>query len=169
MKISFSDLSEAVTRFHFEESASELDLPEKEVTLLVPARVDIAVLKSGTELICEAGVNASVQLECARCLTNFSLPVRANFRFVLVLDDRRVGLDTGDEDYTFLSSQETSYDLAPRVRDAIILTIPLKPLCKTDCKGLCPVCGLDLNYESCNCQRKEIDPRWAKLKDLLII
>ncbi len=169
MKISFSDLTEALSRFHFEESGSELELPEKEATLSGPARVDITVLKSGTELIFEVSVNTSIQLECARCVKNFSLPVQANFRFILLLDDKRAGLDTGDEDYTFLSSQENSYDLAPRVRDAIILSVPLKPLCMADCKGLCPVCGLDLNYENCNCRREEVDPRWSRLKDLLII
>ncbi|HET6915863.1 MAG TPA: DUF177 domain-containing protein [Acidimicrobiales bacterium] len=57
-------------------------------------------------------------------------------------------------------------DLQPLVRDALLLDLPLAPLCREDCKGLCPTCGADLNDGPCSCARAPADPRWAAL-DLL--
>jgi uncharacterized protein len=56
-------------------------------------------------------------------------------------------------------------DLAPLARDAILLDLPLAPLCRSDCKGLCAYCGIDLNDATCECQAP-IDPRWATLDGL---
>ena len=59
-------------------------------------------------------------------------------------------------------------DLAPLVHDAIFLDLPLAPLCREDCQGLCPYCGVDRNDESCDCQGP-VDPRWATLDELRFI
>jgi len=59
-------------------------------------------------------------------------------------------------------------DLAPLARDAILLDLPLAPLCREDCAGLCPYCGIDLNDETCDCQGP-VDPRWATLDELRFI
>ena len=56
-------------------------------------------------------------------------------------------------------------DLAPLVHDAILLDLPLAPLCREDCRGLCPHCGIDRNDASCDCQ-VPINPRWATLDEL---
>lgn len=53
-------------------------------------------------------------------------------------------------------------DLAPMVRDAVVLELPLAPLCRPECRGLCPYCGIDLNVEACGCE-PPVDPRWASL------
>ena len=73
------------------------------------------------------------------------------------------------------ASDELSYpiehgfvDLAPLVHDAILLDLPLAPLCRADCAGLCPYCGIDRNDESCDCQ-SPLDPRWATLDELRFI
>ena len=57
-------------------------------------------------------------------------------------------------------------DLQPLVRDALLLELPLAPLCREDCKGLCPNCGADLNDGPCSCDRTLADPRWAALEPL---
>lgn len=57
-------------------------------------------------------------------------------------------------------------DLEPMVREVLLLDAPLVPLCRDDCKGLCPVCGIDLNVETCSCTNEVADPRWAALDDL---
>jgi len=51
------------------------------------------------------------------------------------------------------------------VKEVIFLSIPMKPLCKDSCKGLCVHCGTDLNYETCNCKEESVDPRWEKLRE----
>jgi uncharacterized protein len=95
---------------------------------------------------------------CRRC----SAPVlgrsdvAVNERFV----DERV---SGDEESYLI--HEGFVDLAPMMHDAILLDLPLAPLCREDCKGLCAYCGVDLNDVSCECQAP-IDPRWATLDGL---
>jgi uncharacterized protein len=53
------------------------------------------------------------------------------------------------------------------VANEIALLLPMQPLCREDCAGICPCCGADFNQGSCNCARENIDPRWEKLKNLL--
>jgi uncharacterized protein len=95
---------------------------------------------------------------CRRC----SAPVlgmsdvAVNERFV----DERV---TGDEE-TYLI-HDGFVDLSPMMHDAILLDLPLAPLCRDDCRGLCAYCGADLNDMTCSCQAP-IDPRWATLDGL---
>lgn len=57
-------------------------------------------------------------------------------------------------------------DLEPMVREVLLLDAPLVPLCRPDCSGLCPVCGADLNSETCSCASEVVDPRWAALDEL---
>jgi uncharacterized protein len=52
------------------------------------------------------------------------------------------------------------------VRDALLLDLPAKPLCRDDCAGLCATCGIDRNHGSCDCHTEELDPRWAALRSL---
>ena len=60
---------------------------------------------------------------------------------------------------------EDGIDLAPVVRDVVIAALPIRNLCRPDCKGLCPKCGADLNQADCGCDREVVDPRLAALKD----
>lgn len=69
----------------------------------------------------------------------------------------------GDEE-TYLI-EDGFIDLAPLAHDAILLELPLAPLCRSDCRGLCPYCGIDLNDATCECQAP-LDPRWATLDGL---
>jgi uncharacterized protein len=57
-------------------------------------------------------------------------------------------------------------DLEPLVRDALLLELPAVPLCRDDCAGLCPSCGIDRNVAKCDCVTTELDPRWAALRSL---
>ena len=57
-------------------------------------------------------------------------------------------------------------DLEPMVRDALLLELPLAPLCNPDCAGLCATCGANHNLTRCECVTSEIDPRWAALRSL---
>ncbi len=57
--------------------------------------------------------------------------------------------------------------MKPLIREYLLISIPINSLCKTNCAGLCPVCGTNHNHEQCDCKTDSIDPRLAKLKDLL--
>jgi uncharacterized protein len=71
-----------------------------------------------------------------------------------------------DEADTYLLTGDT-LDLAPMARDALLLELPLAPLCRTDCPGLCPTCGTDLTEETCDCHEVSANPVWAALDGLL--
>lgn len=100
--------------------------------------------------------------QCGRCGKLFSSPTCGSMetRFTQgALDD-----DEGYDQLWPISDDEA--DLAQAVLNEIWFHCPMQPLCRPDCRGLCPVCGVDLNQQSCSCARQEIDPRWEKLKSL---
>jgi uncharacterized protein len=73
-----------------------------------------------------------------------------------------------DDTYALYGVNDDGWlDLTPLLREQAWLTIPMKPLCRSDCKGLCPLCGANLSTEPCTCDRERIDPRLAVLKDLM--
>lgn len=92
--------------------------------------------------------------ECRRCLEPASGTLR-----IQVLEHYTEGGD-GSDTYPLV---DDVVDLEPMIHDAILLELPLAPLCRTDCRGLCPRCGANLNEEDCGCETSEIDPRWAAL------
>jgi uncharacterized protein len=71
-----------------------------------------------------------------------------------------------DDDLIFINSD--TLDITEIIENNIILTLPIKRLCKEDCKGLCHKCGTNLNFSTCHCNDDDIDPRLAKLKDLFL-
>ena len=75
-------------------------------------------------------------------------------------------VEVDEEDMDVYSYQGEEVDLEPLLREQVILAVPFAPLCREDCKGLCPVCGIDLNTGTCTCDRTPIDPRWSALRNL---
>jgi uncharacterized protein len=78
-------------------------------------------------------------------------------------DEEEVELAEDDLDVYVYTDNEI--DLAPLLRERLIMSVPYAPLCREDCKGLCPQCGVDRNHETCSCEAP-IDPRLAALKDI---
>lgn len=99
---------------------------------------------------------------CARCLEPLEIPLRAETDTLLTHD--AFAADSEDEVY-LLSGDEVEVEeiLVP----ALILQVEMTYLCRPDCKGLCPVCGIDRNKSSCSCSERKIDPRLAVLGSLL--
>ncbi|HEV8117297.1 MAG TPA: DUF177 domain-containing protein [Thermoanaerobaculia bacterium] len=110
----------------------------------------------------------SGKLECSRCLAAY--PFATDENFSLVLYKRAAGdpaerqLDKDDLDVYFFDEPELS--VLPIVEERIQMAVPMKPLCKEDCLGLCPTCGEDLNQGNCECREETIDPRWEALSKL---
>lgn len=97
--------------------------------------------------------------ECVRCLTDFDQPLKAQidqlYEFPPTPKAEFVVAETG-----FL-------DLAPFLREEFLLSAPMRPLCRPDCKGLCPNCGQNWNEGQCDCEQDNINPQFAALKKLL--
>jgi uncharacterized protein len=123
-----------------------------------PVRVD-ATLDWVSDGVLATGVaSARYQAECRRCLKTVVGEARAEFQ-ELYEPDAREG-----ESYPLKGDH---IDFAPLAREALLLELPLAPLCQAACRGLCPRCGADLNAGPCDCPPQDRDPRWAAL-DLLL-
>ncbi len=113
--------------------------------------------------------SVSMQSPCARCLE----PVQGNFAGDFDLLYRPLGVDAG-KDESSISEAETEigyFDgkglaLEDVLKEQVLLALPVKAICREDCKGLCPHCGKNLNSGPCSCVAEIADPRWAALADL---
>jgi uncharacterized protein len=114
-------------------------------------------------------VTTTLELPCGRCLEPFTLPVDSTFDLRYQPhtghpggDEREIEAD--DLDAAFYEDDEI--DLGQLMQEQFYLALPMKPLCKDDCKGLCPNCGTNLNKATCDCNLQWEDPRLAALKAL---
>ncbi len=101
--------------------------------------------------------------ECRRCLKPVGGRIEAHVREMY--RPRPPGEPPDEDEETYPLSGEL-LDLRPLVRDAVLLELPIAPLCREDCAGLCPTCGADLNEGPCSCPPAGGDPRWAVLDAL---
>jgi uncharacterized protein len=134
---------------------------ETDVFAEATVKVDLRLESFSGGLRARGRVEAPWHGICRRCSTPVLgvANVTVNERFV------DAGYPPDDEAYAI---EDDFVDLAPLVHDAIFLDLPLAPLCREDCQGLCPYCGADLNDERCDCQGP-VDPRWAMLDELRFI
>lgn len=103
-------------------------------------------------------LTCGVDLVCSRCLETFTsrITVPVDLRLMPQFED-----DPGT--YT---CNEQHLELEPLLEEMLQLQIPMKPLCSEDCKGLCPVCGVNRNRGTCDCSKDAVDPRWNTLIDI---
>jgi uncharacterized protein len=121
----------------------------------------LRLTRTAQGLYAQGRLRASAPAECVRCLTEFDqrLEIEVADLFVYPPDQASDPL---------LSVPETGIlDLSPLVREYLLLDIPLQPVCRSDCKGLCPECGNNLNETTCTHPTAGIDPRLSALKSLL--
>lgn len=115
------------------------------------------VLVSGT-------VRMPLTGECARCLEPLSSRFDVDFQELFVYSDTRSGGTAGDDEHRL---ETDLIDLEPVIRDAVVLALPLSPLCRDDCPGLCSVCGTKLTDVGPDHHHDVADPRWAALQGLI--
>ncbi|WP_446899480.1 YceD family protein [Clostridium sp. LBM24168] len=131
------------------------------INILEPIRFSGTLKKVGDIFILDGKVNTVLELICSRCLSKFAYTVNINIKDQFT--DRRI-INEGDEDITFIDNN--CIDITEVLENDIILILPIKRLCREDCKGLCHKCGANLNIAACNCHKDEIDPRWEELKNI---
>ena len=123
--------------------------------------------RDGDDVVIAGEVEATVPVACGRCLEEFPVRARAivDVRFIpRPPDGDRVELGSDDLDLDFYHGGEI--DLSTLVASETALALPMKPLCREDCRGLCPVCGGNRNLVACACPERAPDARLAVLKDL---
>jgi uncharacterized protein len=114
-------------------------------------------------------LDTSLEVVCARCLEPVLYKVDRSFDLLY----RPLGTDAGHEELSITDAeaeigyyQGESLLLEDALREQVLLAVPLKALCREDCKGLCPHCGKNLNESQCSCADQMEDPRWAALKEI---
>jgi len=129
------------------------------IEFLKPITLDGEVSISENVIRLEGKVKTELGLSCSRCLTsfNYNIDIQIHENFSNIPDNK-------DDEIIFIDSD--IIDITEIIKNNIILSLPIKKLCKDDCKSLCQVCGSNLNISSCNCSDDSVDPRLAKLKDL---
>ena len=119
-----------------------------------PVSVDVDLESVSDGILVTGSVAARWRSECRRCLTDLTDEARGRFQELFEPDAR--------EGETYPLHHE-HIDLEPLARETLLLELPLAPLCRLECRGLCPTCGADLNQGACRCAPPGRDPRWEAL------
>ena len=149
--------------------ASEVEQEGDAYGIVAPVRLEFELHKDKDRFRVVGSAVTELELPCSRCLEPFRMPVNAVF-------DLRYhpASEMSDEEEREVEEDdlETSYyrddqiDLNELLREQFYLALPMKPLCREDCKGLCPQCGTNLNTGTCECHVGWEDPRLAALREL---
>ena len=142
-------------------------LAEEEFRLVAPVTLDADVRRDEQKVRLTGRVATTIECDCGRCLEPFSVPVAADID-LLFLPAAAVAdegdRETGEDDFGISPFRNDEIDLGDVLREQFYLALPMKPLCREDCRGLCAVCGTNLNRGACLCSTRWEDPRFAALK-----
>jgi uncharacterized protein len=149
----------------------DIDEPADIIGTGVISRVKghVKLTRTNRGVLVQGTLQSEIPIECSRCLKEFNYPLTVTLEeeFFPVIDvNSGTPLEIPDDPSSFTIDDHHILDLDEAIRQNALLAIPMKPLCREDCAGLCQKCGIDLNQGECDCNKTEIDPRWAKLVDL---
>jgi len=126
------------------------------------------LVRTDQGILAQCALDTEVEVTCGRCLSSFRYPLSISieeeyFPTTDIVSGVRSSLP--DEPGCFTIDEHHVLDLAEAIRQYALLAIPMKPLCRQDCAGLCPQCGRNLNLGACGCSSQQVDPRWAALAE----
>ena len=169
MRIELDRLEEEGGRLWQVYQIDDLLLDGEEVRLVEPAEVRGRVRRKGKEVELRGKLDAKLEAPCDRCLQPVEIPISAEFteRFVRAVSwAAEEQYELHEDDLNLAVFDGEGIELDDLVREEILLAVPAAVLCREDCKGLCPICGVDRNLNDCHCESNEVDSRWQKLKEL---
>ena len=161
MKIDISPIQMNVCRkksFDFDYKLDSAVTKRMGIVESKPIKVVGAIVKEDDFIYAIGSYDSEFHFLCSRCLSDVFVDAKGEFKTLIVTTD--------DEDGYYLEGKLLNVD--DIVTEEIIDNIPRNVLCSDECLGLCPKCGCNLNYESCNCDDNDVDPRFECLKNLLI-
>ena len=142
---------------------------DQEYRIVEPVSLAFDIFKDKETFRLVGDVKSVLELPCSRCLESFRWPVDGQFDLRYQPHSHNTGDDEREieeDDLTTAFYENDEIDLGQLMREQFYLSLPMKPLCSDDCKGLCPRCGKNLNRETCDCKRDWDDPRLAALREL---
>lgn len=132
-----------------------------------PVELVVDVRKDARKVRLVGRVRATLEVDCSRCLEPFAIPVDAGFDTLFLPASANTGdgeKEVTDDDLGVAYYRDDVIDLGEVIREQFYLALPMKPLCRESCLGLCPVCGKNRNHEACSCKQTWEDPRLEPLK-----
>ena len=162
MIITIRDIKEGINEFEQIVPSSNYDLPEQD---FYPNLLTLKIFIDRLENLFRIRISVSTDavFSCDRCLKRYKSGFNETIEQLYHLGHD----DLESDEIEYLPANSKEIDISKSIHDVFILNRPMQLLCKNDCKGLCMKCGVDLNEQSCDCQKTEIDPRFEKLKLLL--
>jgi uncharacterized protein len=144
--------------------------PDDEFRIVSDVDLVADVRKDAQKVRLVGRVRTTLELECSRCLEPFQVPVDAAFDLLFLPASANTGegeREVRDDDLGVAYYRDDVIDLSEVMREQFYLTLPMKPLCREDCLGLCPTCGKNRNREPCSCSQTWTDPRLEPLKKFM--
>ena len=163
------EIEEGLSRRQLELDPAQLELDEGEFRLVAPLQVELRINRSAQTYQLDGQLRGHLAGECGRCLEPVEQPLEADMQLLLQRhqlsgDEREAAGE--DEDVELLAPGAKQVDLKERLREAVLLELPIRMYCREDCQGLCAQCGHNLNIGPCACAASQTDPRWAALRDV---
>jgi uncharacterized protein len=166
MKIRLHEIGDEPYTWDVDERVPAAALDRDELLELSPIAWSGRIDQLDSGYLLRARLAYDQTLACQRCLAKVTEPVDEELELLLLphesgaeeeereLEEKDLGVVVVDDD---------ELDLQPILLEQLQLNVPMRPLCREDCAGLCPTCGADLNQGRCDCVRETVDPRWAGL------
>jgi len=144
-----------------------VDLVDENAVFLEPVTAEVFIRRVGEEILIKGKIKTLLSFVCSRCLSPYEFPIDSSCDLVYLpeeLDLMKEQLETEDMSGFYFRSQINLDDI---ILEQLNLTFPLKPLCSSDCQGICPICGKVIRDGQCRCATEDSDPRLERLKIFL--
>ncbi len=162
MHIKVSTLKEGTHNYQLDEPIESVGL---EAPFFGKVNLVLALHKQHNQIILETNLNVKANFDCDRCNTSYEVLLFADYRMVYLFGKiSEQNEDTLNVVHLPIDASEIVLD--NDVRDYAMLAIPMRKLCKDDCKGLCVSCGKNLNEGQCSCKNESMDERWMPLQNI---
>lgn len=173
MQIPLSDIPSEGLELQLEMDPATLDLEDSGVQFVTPIHVQSRLVVMDRTVYVSGDADAQVRLQCVRCLEAIPFPARSSFQVHVEPQESASGKTPGEwhelhreelDDYCYSGD---TINLLELLREQILLALPAYPLCRADCRGLCPQCGADRNRLSCRCVAAEARPPMTQFQERL--
>ena len=179
MRIRIEELEKGKLHQKFEETPESFPVLKEMADsgvceFLTPLKAALRAQQIGDMVELEGNIATTVRLDCGRCLQSYEMPIESKFTLTYCQrepdpdnsDPNQEELELTTEDMGLIHYQGEEINIENELQEQVVLAFPLRPLCRLDCKGLCPQCGSDLNAAKCDCDRSPIGGKFDALKNL---
>ena len=169
--VDLKDLAQGKISFEASFEPGVLDFGPENIRQIGPLDWSASAERAGEEIRIAGSLNATLEMACSRCLEPARLTINKPFDLffrehdaTMFDEDAEVELDEKDTRTAFFTG--TKLAIGDVLQEQVLLALPMKTLCKVDCKGLCPNCGTNLNSGSCGCSKEEFSPHMDNLLEI---